>query len=145
MDNFGVKYVGKDHADHLIKCIKENYDITEDWEGKRYLGLAFDWNYDTCSVHLSMPNYIPDALKRFKRENPKIWQGYPHQHTVPNYGAKQKFAETESNDPVLEKETKKIYSKSTGLSFIMRVLSIRPCSSTSAPSHLNKHLPQNQQ
>ena len=28
--NFGVKYVGKEHADHLIKCIKENYDITED-------------------------------------------------------------------------------------------------------------------
>ena len=22
MDNFGVKYIGKEHADHLIKCIK---------------------------------------------------------------------------------------------------------------------------
>ena len=71
MDDFGVKYVGKEHADHLIKRIKENYDITEDWEGKRYLGLTFDWNYETVSVHLSMPNYIPDALKRFKREKPK--------------------------------------------------------------------------
>ena len=52
---FGVKYVGKELADHLIKYIKENYDITEDWEGKRYLPLNFDWNYDTRSVHLSMP------------------------------------------------------------------------------------------
>ena len=76
---------------YVIKRIKENYDITEDWEGKRYLGLTFDWNYDTHSVHLSMPNYIPDALKRFKREKPKIWQGSHHQHTVPNYGAKQQF------------------------------------------------------
>ena len=107
VENFGVKYVGKEHADHLIKRIKENYDITEDWEGKRYLGLNFDWNYDTRSVHLSMPDYIPEALKRFKLENPKIGQGSPRQHTVPNYGAKQQFAETDSNEPVLGKEAKK--------------------------------------
>ena len=107
VDNFEVKYVGNEHADHPIKCIKEKYYITEDWEGKHYLGLTFDWSYDTCTVHLSMPNYIPDALKRFKREKPKIWQGSPHQHTVPNYGVKQQFAESESNEPVLGKETKK--------------------------------------
>ena len=23
VDNFGVKYVGKEHADHLINCLKE--------------------------------------------------------------------------------------------------------------------------
>ena len=28
VDNFGVKYVGKEHTDHLIKCIKESYYIT---------------------------------------------------------------------------------------------------------------------
>ena len=31
VDDFGLKYVGKEHADHLIKCIQENYDITEYW------------------------------------------------------------------------------------------------------------------
>ena len=31
VDDFRVKYVGKEHADHIFKCIKENYDITEDW------------------------------------------------------------------------------------------------------------------
>ena len=114
VDDFGVKHVGKEYADHLIWCIKENYDIIEDWEGKHYLGITFDWNYDTCSVHLSTPNYIPDTLKRFKRENPKIWQGYPHQHTVPNYGAKQQFTEAEPNEPVLGKETKKYIQQVLG-------------------------------
>ena len=71
VDNFGVKYVGKELADHLKKYIKESYDITEDWEGKRYLGLNFDWNYDTRSIHLSMPDYIPEALKMFKRKG--LW------------------------------------------------------------------------
>ena len=89
MDDFGVKYVGKEHADHLVKFIKENYEITEDWEDKRYLGITLDWNYDTRIVHLSMSNHIPGALNSFKHENTQIWQGSPHQHMVPNYGAKQ--------------------------------------------------------
>ena len=114
VDDFRVKYVGNEHAEHLIKCTKENYDITEDWEGKRYLGLTFDWNYDTHIVHLSMPNYIPDALKNFKRKKPKIWQGSPHQHTVPNYGAKRQFIETESNEQVLGKEAKKYIQQVLG-------------------------------
>ena len=84
VDDFGVKDSGKEHADHLIECLKENNDIIEDWEGKRYLGLNFNWNYETRSIHLSMPNYIPDALKRFKREKPKLRQGSLHQHIVPN-------------------------------------------------------------
>ena len=95
VENFGVNYFGKEHADHLIKFIKEHYDIIEDWEGKRYLGITFYWNYDTSSIQLSMPNYIPDALKRFKHEKPKIWQVSTHQNTVPNYGTKKQLAEAE--------------------------------------------------
>ena len=37
VDNFGVKYVGKEHADHLISCLKkETYKLTEDWTGDLY-------------------------------------------------------------------------------------------------------------
>ena len=78
VEDFGVKYVGKEHADYLIQYIRGKYEVTEDWEVKRYLGLTFDWNYDTRSVHLSNANYIPDALKRFKHEKPNKWQGSPH-------------------------------------------------------------------
>ena len=54
-----------------------------------------------------MPNYIPDALKHFKHEKPNKWQGSPHQHTAPSYGAKQQFSKAESNEPVLGKENRK--------------------------------------
>jgi hypothetical protein len=30
VNDFGVKYVGREHANHLIKCIKEKYELTED-------------------------------------------------------------------------------------------------------------------
>ena len=34
-DNFGIEYVGKEHALHLLKTLEKNYEITTDWEGKK--------------------------------------------------------------------------------------------------------------
>ena len=34
VDDFGVKYEGKEHAEHLMNTLKENYEISEDWEGE---------------------------------------------------------------------------------------------------------------
>ena len=45
VDDFGVKYVGDEHAQHLISVLRENYEITEDWAGKKYLGLDLEWDY----------------------------------------------------------------------------------------------------
>ena len=72
-----------------------------------------------------MPNYIPDALKCFKRKKPKKWQGSPHQHTVPSFGAKQQFAQSESNEPVLGKETKKYIQEVLG-TFLYYARAINP-------------------
>ena len=30
VDNFGIEYVGKEHALHLLKTLEQNYDITID-------------------------------------------------------------------------------------------------------------------
>jgi hypothetical protein len=46
VDNFGMKYVGKEHTDHLIRCIKTKYELTEDWAGDLYCGIKLDWDYD---------------------------------------------------------------------------------------------------
>ena len=77
--------------------------------------------------------------------SPRYGKALPTNTTYPIMVPNNNFAETESNDPVLRKEAKKISNKSSGLSFIMRVPSTRPCLSPSAPSHLNKHLPQEKQ
>ena len=44
VDNFGLKYVGKKHAEHLMSVLKRSYKIYADWKGKRYLGLDLDWD-----------------------------------------------------------------------------------------------------
>ena len=37
VDDFVVKYAGKEHADHLVRVLKEKYEISKDWGGKNTL------------------------------------------------------------------------------------------------------------
>ena len=46
VDDFGVKYMGEQHAQHLVSIIEQYYDFTTDWNGKKYVGLTLDWDYD---------------------------------------------------------------------------------------------------
>ena len=40
VDDFGVKYSGKDHALHLKAELELKYKVTTDWEEKLYIGIA---------------------------------------------------------------------------------------------------------
>jgi hypothetical protein len=50
VDDLGVKYVGKEHADHLIKCIKIKYELTKDWTGYLFCGIKLNWDYSKPSA-----------------------------------------------------------------------------------------------
>ncbi len=50
VDNFGVKDVGKEHADYLIWCIKQKYELTKDWTSDLYCGIKLDWDYNARAV-----------------------------------------------------------------------------------------------
>jgi hypothetical protein len=39
VDDFGVKYVGKEYADHLLNVLQEHHKVTTDWTGNRYIGI----------------------------------------------------------------------------------------------------------
>ena len=86
VDDFGVEYVDKEHADHLMVILKEDYAISHEWEGSRYLGMNLDWDYDNRKVHLSMLNYVGEAIKPFHRPHPKKPQDQPYQiHESPPF------------------------------------------------------------
>ena len=63
VDNFGVKYVGEEHAQHIKRTLKENDSVTIEWDGKQYIGITPDWDYKRRQVHisLSMPGYTKKA------------------------------------------------------------------------------------
>ena len=113
IDDFGIKYFSKDDADHLINALKEKYEGTEDWSGKFFCGYTIDWNYEQKYVDISMPTYVPAALKRLNYIMNKYPEYAPHDTDLIIYGRKgtQQYtaAPDESNllDPA---ETKYIQS-----------------------------------
>ena len=42
VDDFGVKYTGKENIQHLINALKETYEISEDWDGALYCGISLN-------------------------------------------------------------------------------------------------------
>ena len=48
VDDFGVKSVGKENAEHLRDAPKEYYEIAEDWEGSLHSGVKLDWDFQNC-------------------------------------------------------------------------------------------------
>ena len=114
VDDFGVKYVGREHAEHLISVLQENYEIETDWEGSKYIGMTLDWDYAKREVHLSMPNYVTEALARFKHSIPNAPQNQPHKHTMPTYGAKIQYAKQEIDARKLSKEEKRFVQQVLG-------------------------------
>ena len=70
VDDFGVKYVGKKHADHLLKVLHKYYKTSTDWKGSLYCGVSLNWNYNELYVDISMPGYIDKVRQRFNHEMP---------------------------------------------------------------------------
>jgi hypothetical protein len=88
VDDFGVKYVGKEHADHLIQTLQTHYTITQDWSRDTYLGMHLDWHYDENFVDISMPGYVEKARQRLEYPPPKKPQFSPHEAPIPQYGSR---------------------------------------------------------
>jgi hypothetical protein len=57
VDDFGVKYEGREHAQHLYNTLQLKYTVTADWNGNKFLGMQLDWNYEAGHMDVSMPNY----------------------------------------------------------------------------------------
>ncbi len=78
--------MGKEHADHLIKCLKEKYKLTEDWTGSLYCGITLDWDYTARTLDISMPGYIKKQLVKYKHIMQRI-QHCPYLPEPKKYGA----------------------------------------------------------
>ena len=109
VDDFGVKYVGIEHVNHLIAALKKYFTIAEDWTGSLYCGITLKWDYEKRIVDILMPGYIKKVLQRYSHEKPKKHQACPYPVEPRKYGrAAQDPMEQDTSRNATEKETKKI-------------------------------------
>ena len=100
VDDFGIKYTRKADSDHLLKSLQEDYNITKDWTGEKYLGLTLKWDYVNRNVRVSMPGYVKADLLKFQREATTKPQDSLHWWNQPTYGAKNQYSDTNKADLV---------------------------------------------
>jgi hypothetical protein len=140
VDNFGVKHVGEEHAQHLKNTLELHYKLTCNWTGTRYIGITFlDWDYNKQQVHLSMPNYLKKALKQFQHITGKL-QHSPYPSVPIQYGAKNQCATQELTAPLLVNKAKRFIQQVCGkFLFLGRAVdSILLCPISAIASQLSK-------
>ncbi len=106
VDDFGIKYVGREHAEHLASILSKHYKCSYNWDGQWYLGMTINWDYMGQAVHASMLDYVPKALTRFQHTPPHIPQHQPYPHVKPTYSAKVQYMENVDTSPPLDKKGK---------------------------------------
>jgi hypothetical protein len=123
VDDFGVKYVGREHAEHLIEFIKKNYNISIDWTGSAYCGLTLEWDYKNRTVNLSMPGYIKTALNKYQHASPARPEHGPHTCNPPIYAAKTQYVANETTGPDLsDKDVHKLQQLTGTLLYYARAV-----------------------
>ena len=108
VDDFGIKYVGKEHADHLIGALRQQYSKVEvDWTGGLYCGIKLNWNYNERWVDTMMPDYVTKKLTQYNHPKPKRPQHCPYTPAPVQYGRKTQTPIPTDDSPPLDKDGKK--------------------------------------
>ena len=69
VDDFGISTQGDGPAERLFEVLRKRYPLKVDMTGSKFIGFKVDFKYSAklsgrqCSI--SMPGYVPAALKRF--------------------------------------------------------------------------------
>jgi hypothetical protein len=92
VDDFTVRYVGKQHAEHIWNALLRSYELTTDWTATVYSGMMLKWDYDNRTCYISMPGYVSNVLSKFQHDSPKHPQHTPSRYVTPVYGAKTQYA-----------------------------------------------------
>jgi hypothetical protein len=100
VDDLAVKYVSKQHAEHLRDALLQTYELTTDWTATVYSGMTLKWDYKNRTCDISMPGYASNVLSKFQHDSPKHPQRTQSRYVTPVYSAKTQYATTDETPPL---------------------------------------------
>jgi hypothetical protein len=83
VDDFAVKYVGKQHAEHLRDALLRTYEQTTDWTATVYSRMTLKWDYKNKTCDISMPGYVSNVLSKFQHDTTNHPQHTPSRYVTP--------------------------------------------------------------
>ena len=114
VDDFGVQYFSEQDAQHLMKALKNKYDITVDKKGTNFCGLNLNWNYTHGYVDISMKDYVEKTLHKLNYKCTNKNQMAPHKWTVPAYGKNRQFPQPQDSSAPLDNKGIKYVQRAVG-------------------------------
>jgi hypothetical protein len=100
VDDFAVKYVGKQHAEHLRNALLQTYELTTDWSATVYSGMTLKWDYKNRTCDISMTGYVSNVLSKFQHDTPKHPQHTPSRYVTPVYSTKTQYVTKNETPPL---------------------------------------------
>jgi hypothetical protein len=122
LDDFAVKYVGKQHTDHLRNAVLKTYELATDWKEKVYSGMTLKWDYKNRTFYISMPGYVSNVLSKFQHDAPKHPQHTPSRYVTPVYGAKTQYVTKDETPPLTAKQCLTIQKVTGSVLFYARTV-----------------------
>jgi hypothetical protein len=114
VDDFAVKYVGKDNARNLRNALLHSYEITTfGGGGTVYSGMTLNWDFQKSTCDIPMLGYVTHILNKFQHDAPKYPQHTTSKYINPIYGAKTQYA-TKDETPLLSAKKCTNIQKITG-------------------------------
>jgi hypothetical protein len=122
VDDLAVKYVGKQHADHLRNALLKTYELPTDWEATVLSGMTLKCDYKHRTCDISMPGYVSNVLSKFQHDAPKNLQHTPSRYVTPVYGAKTQYATKDETPPLTAKQCLTIQKFTGSVLYYARVV-----------------------
>eukprot|EP00804_Cyclotella_cryptica_P028768 CCRYP_018720-RA/>CCRYP_018720-RA protein AED:0.37 eAED:0.37 QI:0/0/0/1/0/0.25/4/0/1148 len=102
VDDFGIQYSDRRHAEHLLQALQQHYTVTTDWTGTKFAGIDIKWDYNKRTCRLTMDTYISALLLKYDHPRPRKPQHAPHKHREIIYGAKEQLLPDNDTSPPID-------------------------------------------
>ena len=106
VDDFGVKYVDIDNAQHLMKSLQKHYEVEEHWTCSLYCGIELYWKYEHGVLDTKMSRYCLKNLQKYNHLKPRKKQDCPYEPHPRKYVKEEQNILPENNLTQLSKEDK---------------------------------------
>lgn len=114
VNDFGVKYLGKEHALHLLSILEAKYPaVATDWTGALYCGITLNWNYNEGYVNILMPGYVKRLLAKFNY-TPKKKRYSPYPVEPHKFGKASQEPMPEDTSPKVDKRKRRLVQQVVG-------------------------------
>lgn len=110
VDDFGIKFVGKEHTKRLLEVLRQWYKVTTDFEGTKYVGITLKWDYKKRTLETSVPGYVKEALHQLQPPTPTKPVHAPAKAKPIQYGAKIQTSKEDTSKPLNEEGINRIQS-----------------------------------